>query len=125
MQQRRQPGAAVLAATNGVAGHDLEKDIEVPDRTESSPDRAEVAAVATHRLTLEPVAEDSPGGTHAASRDAHRVDVLRVLASNDTRHAREQPGKVEPQDPATGLCPLVIAADAGRPTDREAVNGQS
>ncbi len=108
----------MLTATNGVVSHNLELNVEVPDRAEPSPDLAEAVAVATHHVTLEPVAEDPPGSAHAASRHAHRVDLLRVLASDDARHPRKHPGKVKPQDPATGLCPLVIAADAGRPANR-------
>jgi hypothetical protein len=102
---------------------DLKQDVEVPDRPEPGPDLAKISATTACRVAFEPIAEHPPGGTHPTSGNAHRVNLLWVLAREDARHTREHPREVEAEDLTTGLGPRVVAADAWRSSDRNMLEG--
>ena len=103
-------------------GQDLEQDVEVTNCAEAPPDLAQVPAIAAHGLRLEAVPKDTPRGARPARRDPHRVDLLGILTGDDARHAGEHPREVEAEDLATGLCPQVVAANAGCPADHETLD---
>jgi hypothetical protein len=112
-QERLEAGALAGAALLAVGHEVLDEDVEVADVAQPGPDVAKLVAIAPPRITLEPVAEDPPRGAHPACRDPHRVDLLGVLAGDDTRHAREHLRQVKAQDLAPGFRPRIVGPEAG------------
>ncbi len=101
----------------GVGG--LEEHVEVTDGPQPRSNVAEVAAVGPRPAGPERRPEDAPGGSLAAGRDPHRVEVLGILAVAGPRLAGEHPGEVEAEDLAAGLGDVVVGQNAGRLADDE------
>ena len=94
-----------------------EEDVEIADGTEPGGDGAQSPPEARRALRPEPVAEDAPGGAHPTGRDAHRVELLGLLALPGPGLAGDHPGQVEAEDLAAGLGMEVLGGDAGRLAD--------
>ena len=87
-------------------------------RSRTAPSRAAISRRPL-RIALRPAgperrAEDAPRGALPARRDAHRVELLGVLAGARAGLAGEHPGEVEAHDLAAGLGDVVVGGDARR-----------
>ena len=110
-RQESPPGARAVSL--GGAIDDVEEDVEVAHGAEESADGPEVGSITQCRIALEPIPEDAPGRAHPPRGDAHRVELLRILAGHRARDADEHPREVEPEHLAPGLGPRVAAVHAG------------
>ena len=119
----RQTGPIALRTSRSSGTQDGQLDIQIANGPELAPEDPEPAELIAHDRLLERAPEYSPGGANPARRDAHGVDLFRVLASDRPRDPGEHPRQVDPENLSAGVGPTIGAGDFGCAGRRQVLEG--